>query len=79
MMVHTYKEIFGTSSKNALPLCTTTLFPRCQNGCHLQCIEMFQTPRRRRFVICMCHCHNVNEGRHDVISPCVQRATQKAA
>ena len=59
----TYKEVFGSSAKHGLPLVTMSVLPSCRNGFHSQCIECFQTPVRRKFVMCPCQCHNVIKGR----------------
>ena len=75
----TYKQVFGVSAKRGLQLVTLLTLPLCRNGFHTRCIECFQTPVRRKFVICSCQCHNVIKGRGYVAPSRSEWAVEEAA
>lgn len=77
MQQQTYKAVFGSSAKHGLPRISLMTFPSCQHGWHGRCIECFQTPVRRKMVVCTCQCHNIIEGRGDAATSCAQRTTQE--
>ena len=74
----TYKHVFGVSAKRGLQLVTLLTLPSCRNGFHSRCIECFQTPVRRKFIMCPCQCHNVIKGRGYVAPSRPERAVEEA-